>query len=244
MKKLILLFTIVCAGQLYAMEQASYMAELPKEVQLLIIQNLMNGNDLDTVINGIKTASKTTLNKTVNELYGNPAGFRDLVQTLAKKFPKVKTDYFAAKKFQEVDTEIIAKKLGTTAAMKYIDLSNELINHIKFFPYYGTDEMIQNALNEIIQLINQGADVNYTGESDHFTPLMHATNNQKPRIKVIKLLLDYGANPNTTTKHDQGAIHLLHGTYPELDAPVKKLLKEAMEKESAVVKTMADKQKK
>jgi len=95
MKKIALLLTILCAGQLYGMENPNQdgMAGLPPEVQVLIIQALKSGNDLDAVIKGIKNASEISksLKQIINAEYGdfsNLKGFTALAHMLAKKFPK------------------------------------------------------------------------------------------------------------------------------------------------------------
>lgn len=155
MKKLILLFTIVCAaGQMYGMEPErghyagvfwegipNYMSMLPAELKGDIIQFFLSGDTLSEVLNNIKAVSLTSkeLNTTLNKMYGNPKVFTALVHILADKF--------------NTTTEAVAEKIGTPAAKYYLDLAEQLNTEISYFD-----------LNKAIQLIEQGADVNYPAE--------------------------------------------------------------------------------
>ncbi len=189
--KLILLFTIVCAGQLYGMgpERGRYvgLGDLPRETQVIIVTYLQTNDNLDGTIAAIKEASKGVglankqLNAIVNEVYGIPKGFTALVHLLADKF--------------NTSTEDVAGKFGTPVAENYQILGRELLLAISF----SKDE------EKIAELIQQGADVNYIGHPvldpySNTTPLMYVAAKYasavSPYINIVKLLLNAGANPN------------------------------------------------
>jgi hypothetical protein len=228
MKKLILICAFICASQLYGMEQAGYMADLPKDVQLLIIQDLISGNDLDAILNGITRANKTTLNKTINEMYGNPAGFRDLVQILAKRFPKVPTEWIAWK----ISWRQLGKEKGKReprdlmhVAQNYTDKSSELLTHI----FKGNIDQIEND-------IKNGADINFSESSpfpgdEGLTPLLQALHYARSK-SVIQLLLQYGANPNAKFGNGKGVFDSIDKYYENVQEAqeIKQLLKEEMDK--------------
>ena len=146
MKKVFLLCALVCAGQMYGMEpERGYigigMEELPADVKGLIIQSLASGDTLGEVLSNIRAISRTNkqLSTIVNVMYGNPRVFTVLVHMLAKKF--------------NTTTEAVAKKIGTPAAKHYLDLAEGLNTAISYFD-----------LDKAMQLIKQGADVNYPAE--------------------------------------------------------------------------------
>ncbi len=87
MKKLILLFTIVCAtGQMYGMEpqrgSLGAFEQLPEELRQEIVKALAKSNDLEQVIGAIKVASIFQ-----GVPYGNLQSATGLVRALTKKFP-------------------------------------------------------------------------------------------------------------------------------------------------------------
>ena len=133
MKKLILMCAMICASQLYGMEkekpsqrqsrlqrmynylfgteesqqpQLGDWNSLPQEVQILIIQALNTGQDLDQTIDAIKAMSITNkaLNQMINEMY-ELKGFTVLVHMLANKF--------------NISTDEVAHKFNTKVAMEY-----------------------------------------------------------------------------------------------------------------------------
>ena len=85
MKKIALLFTLLCAGALNGMEQPEQghyvgLAELSPEIQVMIIQTLNTYDktfspekNLTNTVNAIKAMSETNkqLNEVVNDMYGN-----------------------------------------------------------------------------------------------------------------------------------------------------------------------------
>ncbi len=140
MKKLILLFTILCIGQLYGME-AQHISELPGELQKIIIKKaLAQSNNLDKTINMIGKLST---------LYGiqyNIKDFTQLVHILADKF--------------NTSTEHIAQEFNTPIAQKYLDLGRKLYNLkvIRYSPLF---------VNRVTQLMKDGADINFNTISGH-----------------------------------------------------------------------------
>lgn len=113
MKKLILLFTIVCANQLYGMEpiepkwslqKAEHISQLPQDVRLTIINTaLAESNTLVEAINALKNAS--TLYGVRYDLLKNAT----LMQALMKRFPgKVREEIALAIKQPDVYQELVA----------------------------------------------------------------------------------------------------------------------------------------
>lgn len=178
MKKIALLFMILCAGQLYGMEpergryvgieasrmlEASYMGELPEELQALIIIELTIGKDLDAIINGLKNASQTTLKTILKPVLSDPLKFRDLIQMFAEQFPYI-------------NTEEIAYKFKTPAAKNpFVDISKNYVN-------LSSNLLINISggnIDEIEKAIKNGADINFSEnnpfpEHSGLTPLLHA----------------------------------------------------------------------
>jgi len=212
MKKIALLFTILCAGQLYGMkrikpelklepEYGHYVgwANLPPELKALIITYINTYDTLDDIVDAIKATSETNkeLNLMVNEKYGNLPGFTALVHILADKFNKTTHD--------------IAAIFKTPVAKEYIDINNSFI--FTTLPngsvVYGLYD--RNILEYVKSFIKNGGDVNYTlpdiriREKPHMSLLSYlydelnygfARYNSEVFKKAIELLLDAGADPN------------------------------------------------
>lgn len=66
------------------------------------------------------------------------------------------------------------------------------------------EESKMGAINNILELLKQGANVNAVGENDGWSALMWASRNG--RIEVVKLLLEKGANVNYGDKEDWTAL--------------------------------------
>jgi len=197
MKKIALLFAILCVGALSGMKRIKPKPELEyghyvgwgnllPELKALIITYLNTYDNPDDIVNAIKATSKTNkeLNQMVNEKYGNLSGFTALVHTLAKKFNR--------------STESIAEEFKTPTAKQYIQLNDDLLTTV-----------ITGTIDEVTQLINQGADVNY-GKAykiiqgrifidadyyDAWTPLYYAV--MYSYHDKVKLLLTAGAIPRS-----------------------------------------------
>lgn len=168
MKKLILLFTILCAGALNAMEPEQKMGafgELPKELHPEIVKKaLESSNTPKKAVKAITVASALQGVK-----YDNLEDFTRLVHRVAKKF--------------KVPVNIIATEFGTPTAKTYITLSENLGNAVK-----------NGQTKEVEQLINQGADVHFLVNNN--TILEFALGNiSENTVKIVKILLDHGANP-------------------------------------------------
>ncbi len=134
MKKLILLFTIVCAGQLYGMEAEQKMGALgtlPQDIRNEIVNTaLATSNNPDEAISMIQKLSTF-----YNVPYDNLNDFKRLVHLLADKFG--------------MSTLEIASKFDTKTAKEYSMLGNLLMQNIIF-----------SKSDEITELISKGADVN------------------------------------------------------------------------------------
>lgn len=188
MKKIALLFTILCAGQLYGMENPERgrhigLEDLSPEIQVMIIHALNTYDNLDDVINSIKASSLTNqqLNAVVNDMYGNLPGFKKLAHTLANKF--------------NTSVVEIAQKFNTPASRQYINLIVQLIRAIE-----------NRQIDMVTQLIKQGADINLLMIDNmgyYITPLLYAA--LRPSgltakdVAIVQLLINSGANPNIKT---------------------------------------------
>lgn len=182
MKKIALLFTLLCVVALNSMEPEKpeldpvIWKNLPEDVKPLIIMALTeSGDNIDLAIcNIIKAAHiNRKLNEMINEKYGNLVGFTELVGILGKKFP-------------HITREEIAKKFDIPIAKQYADLGFELLVKVG----YGS-------IGQIVESIKQGADVNFHSDHGFFgkriTPLILAIKGIK--VDAVRLLLDFGANP-------------------------------------------------
>jgi len=216
MKKIALLFTILCAGPLNGMAlpkpdelNPALSGKLPEDVKPIIIMALsQSGDNLNSAIRTIKKASlnNKTLQRIINEKWAGLKGFTTLVHKLANKF--------------NTSTQEVAQKFKTPAAKQYLNLSNKLILAINY----------DVPINQIKQLINQGADVNYTFDTAFYntgaTPLTRAV--VYNGIPTIKLLLNSGANPNLKDSFGKSAFEWVQKFIT--DEETKQLLDQAMRK--------------
>jgi hypothetical protein len=195
MKKIALLFTILCVGQLYGMEEQSPYHALPKELQKEIVNTaLATSKSVDNAVDAIRifgtlhkvhygTQSATNLlmtmlpndlNQAINQIKNlqgtTPQDFTKLVHILADKF---KTNTLS------VASQFINLKINRTAAEKYIDSGLSFSQAI----------MTRN-LTALNTLINEGADVNFTNSNGE-GPLKWAT--EKKSQEIIKILRAAGA---------------------------------------------------
>jgi len=229
MKKIALLFTILCAGALNGMEnpeQGHYkgLGGLSPEMQVMIIQTLNNTYDytlsskenLKNIINAIKATSLVDkeLNETVNDIYGNQKGFTALVHVLAKKF--------------NTSTYNVAKEFKTKASQEYLDLGTQLANAIR-----------EKDNAKVAELISQDADVNfienpyrwimggkYRGNTILLTAVMY-----KHLVGSIQLLLDAGANPNLEERALESLFKMFEKSpHSEEVSKIRTLLEEARKK--------------
>jgi len=215
MKKTTLLFTmLLCTSALNTMENPQLgryvigMEDLSAEVKALIVSAISTYDNPNDIVNTIKATSHTNLelNAIVNDMYSNQKGFKALIQTLAKKFNSA--------------PPVIAEKFNTAASKKYLNLAVTLLNAISY----------DAPIDQITQLINQGADVNYYNK-DGISLLLLATSyksdedNDNPEL--VKLLLDSGANPYVVNKD---GFSIMNFIYDQKKPKIEKLLIEAIKK--------------
>ncbi len=197
MKKTTLLFTILCAVQLYGMEETQKMGtfgSLPEDIHKVIVQSLATSNNLEQTIEAIKVAGILQ-----GVRYDNLKDFTKLVHILANKF--------------NVPTEKIAKKFNTPIAQKYLQLCSDLFKKI----------LMRSSIEELTQLIQQGADVNCSAKFVLQLGGVNTALNYTIRLgttDALKILLDYGATP---TAKD---VRLAENRLPEMQ----KAIIEAMNK--------------
>lgn len=156
MKKVFLLCALVCAGQMYGMEQPrnpqpelSTFQNLPNDVKnLIILAFAQSGDDIDSAIEKIKIASST--NKALKQMINmdNLAGFTVLVGILAEKFPDIPKDD-------------IADKFDLPIAKKYNRLSYSLKSVMDQYNM-GNISTKKELENKVKELIENGADVGFT----------------------------------------------------------------------------------
>jgi len=147
MKKLLLLSTLVCAGQMYGMESQEPMgtfAQLPKELlhQEIIKQAIESSNTLEEAIKAVKMARALS-----GVQYDNLKNFTKLVHLLADKF--------------DTTTHEVANEFNTLLAKNYIQLGEQLLQLNNQFNQPNILDK-DNIRNKIDQLINDGADVNFS----------------------------------------------------------------------------------
>ncbi len=251
MKKIILLFTIVCISTLNGMEPkrgtlAGMWENIPAEVKpLIVIALAQSSNDIDEAIREIIKTSRvnTELNKIVNDLYGNPAGFRNLMQILAKSFP-------------DLTTTEIAKKFKTNVAENYLTSSVSLKSIID--KYRRSSDFIHNTFtinefeNEVKKLIEKGADVNFTWGKDPkrhrlidqtFASRLYGQDNEArlPTYKeILQILIKYGATSDegTNKEFNYMVIDPLHNKQEGADGPSPAAQKEINEISNMLNKAM------
>ncbi len=223
MKKLILLFTIVCAGQLYGMKpelDPTLWSNLPEGVGPLIIMALADsGNDLSTAIDNIKTASR--INKALNQAINTGTNLQDftvLAHLLADEF--------------NVTTKEVAQAFGTTASKEYLTV-NAPLEYRRSFSDYDMHMILNTSIATIASIaLYWGADVNYTFPGfDEWTgipkkrgPLLIAI--ERADLPLIQILLDSGARPEENDFYYFGTF-----ATPEKIVEIKKLLEEARQKQ-------------
>jgi hypothetical protein len=217
MKKLSLLFTLmlVGSGSLKGMQEQSEQIHLPKLPEEVIHTHIFTKNNIKSFIDNIVEQSGDNLDLFINNLIEKPdlffvnkqlynmimndlTGFTILVHMLADKF--------------DVPTQMVADQFNTPIAKQYVQLASKLIEAIRRYHYNTT------GLEEIAQLIEKGADINYStfrvlhrhNEIETLTPLYYGTIYGK--LELMKFLLDAGANPNYEIVVDQKKYEPFQGT--------------------------------
>ena len=140
MKKLILLFTIVCAGQLYGMVpeyviKAGDMASLPQEIRKFIVLTLVESSTLEEAITAIRLLTETS--KELNTMVNEPITMRTIIRILAQKF--------------NAPSEYIAKKLNTSGSKNYMTRGLDLRVALYQKDFVGAENLIKSG----------GADIDY-----------------------------------------------------------------------------------
>ncbi len=186
MKKIIVLFTILCAGQLYAMKRPSKestlletenIGGLPKELQDKITQTAIASSDnLDEAITTIKKLS-TALGVSYDKLFSNLDDFTRVALTLA--------DRFSIYPFAPITPYAVAQKLNTPIAERYMAGYSLLRDAVR----WSNDEMgLDMSLKPLLS--------NYPGIAKIDPQILFlALEARKNTLEVIKLLLENGANP-------------------------------------------------
>lgn len=183
---MILLFTILCAGQIYGMEkeQPSGGPLVPDVYTEILKKVVERSNTLADAIQAVDIASVLQ-----GIRYDNLKNFTRLVHILADKF--------------HITTQEAAHKIASSLnnllpiAKQYENLASNLNQALENFHSYThptKQEPLDARRNLIKRLIADGADVNYSS-SLHSMPLETAAIHAND-IQLIKLLLDAGARPD------------------------------------------------
>lgn len=171
MKKMTILFTILCASQLYGMR------ELPYDIRHEIVKKAIESSD--TLDDAVKAANVAcTIQGACYE--NNLANFTRLVGMLHSKFPT------------ETRKEITKKLNTSTVKEEYMSLVGQFID--KVLLGINTATALENAKI----LLDAGVDPNYDwGSSRLQTSLLQtskALKQQDQNVKdIIDLLIKYGA---------------------------------------------------
>jgi hypothetical protein len=214
MKKVALLFTILCVSILNGMENhrnhnGSHLENLSVEAQAALNAAFKTGK-LDTVINTIKEISDID-----NELYNNVLFNMIYVIRYLKEFTTLV--HILAKEFK-MDPYKIAEKFKTPTAKRYVELYKQLEKQI----------LNKQNITETKKLIAEGADV-----TANPMLLFLALLAENPTTTMIKLLLENGANPFVTDKDGRTPLEYLNAVRKNIPkyAPIKSLFENAMKKQ-------------
>jgi len=123
-------------------------------------------NPIDLIMKDIKAISLT--NKDLNQIVNNPSVFTKLLHKLANTF--------------DMNTNVMIKHFTIPVVKTYQKLGLALICAC------SSEDFMVN----VPEIIKQGADINFIFMG-RFTPLYTAVHENN--IKLLKLLLDYGAKP-------------------------------------------------
>ena len=169
MKKLFLLGALVYVGQLFGMEnpqpQLGVFGYLPTELHEKIIQDAIASSDtVEGVIKAINAASVR------GARYDNIKDFTKLVHILGYKFNTTTAD--------------IANKFNIPIAQQYLDLGKKLLSALKVLDRKKWSDKV----GEIMQLINNGADVNFSIHKYYKAVLPKSSYVETPLHKAIDTL--------------------------------------------------------
>ncbi len=192
MKK-ILLFTILCAGQLYGMgelkievqkDSEALLPELKKEIISKLLVTLATSDNLNDIIKALEISGLR---------YDDINDFTNLLHLLADRFKSATTTIA-----EEVKTLATNESLKLVA-QKYLSLANAIQMAIIF----GGDAA------KVAEVIKQGADVNASYRNGHDASLLIIAIENRTDAAIIKLLLDAGANPHYKYKNTHGSWEVL-----------------------------------
>jgi len=264
---------MICASQLYGMEkekpsqrqsrlqrmynylfgteesqqpQLGDWNSLPQEVQILIIQALNTGQDLDQTIDAIKAMSITNkaLNQMINKMY-DLKGFTVLVNMLANKF---KTSH-----------QTIANKFNTDVAKRYLELNLEFLNFflkdysdvtqkiyaIQLFLSAGADPNFESLVQQtsvysyqLVMWSVLGAFFYALGLST--TKMLHETLNNviEEVTQITQLLLTYGAIPSEDFIETGTVMKFFWGTLKLINEKTNEMSQEGFAKKEENYKQM------
>lgn len=178
----LLLFTLLCASQLYGMELPSK-EQLPPELYTEIIRKAVEtSNTLEEAVKAVNAASALQGAK-----YENLKDFTRLVHILANKF--------------NASTEEVANLFGTKTAQHYLYLGKKVQNIV-----FNSKGRIGEHVDEVNKLIAEGADVNYVAQSG-MTALIQAAMSLNPYM--VELLLNHGSDPHYVHPFQDRALDLI-----------------------------------
>lgn len=199
MKKIILLFTILCASQLYVMEpeQQRYINSLPLNVQSLIT-GYVDINDRIAVDDKVTEIIKATKNQITNldnfTALVHVLGERFHMPIISKLFPgEIAAEYNRLSSNQNIINPGLVMSI-------YKKGLNEPVYHQYIEDNKPITKLIDNIDENIRRLVAEGADVNYntwTFRKTEWAPLPMAI--KFSDLETVALLLASGAKPTKYT---------------------------------------------
>ncbi len=157
MKKIALLLTIICAGQLYGMDPTSLyelrrtgpergrykgFGDLPQDIKGLVVLTLAQSDTMEEAIQAIRSLTET--DTAFNIAANDPIIIRAIIRILAQKF--------------NAPSEYIAQQLSTKGSEQYVDLSKSLIATLWQGAHFHYFDAIEKSAED---LINAGADIDF-----------------------------------------------------------------------------------
>lgn len=246
MKKIIVLLTILCASILTGMQKEQKgdlgsFEELPEELRqeiakVAIETAIATSTTVDEAIKAIQTASMVYSGVQLDDIAARDLLIHSIPNNLDQAITQVKhlqgkelknftkLVHILADKF-DITTARTAATIGTPIAQTYLNLGKELKIAILSDPFN---------YDKIIELIKNGADVNFSILSRRSTPLHNALSDEKNKefnVELIKILLDAGAKPTTENLLRIDARQASSPEDEEKKLTIKQLLQDAMNKQ-------------